>query len=227
MKAMILAAGRGTRMAPLTDTCPKPLIPLCGKPLIVHHLEKLAAAGVKEVVINHAWLGEQIEEALGDGSAWGLRIYYSAETDALETGGGVYQALSLLGAAPFLLINGDVWTSWDYAEAVECELSETDLGCLWLVDNPDHNPQGDFTLVEGRVVNEPALTFSGVSVLKPELWASASAGAYPLAPMLREAMAANQLAGQVMTACWVDVGTPERLNRLESKLRSPECGGDD
>ena len=123
MKAMILAAGRGTRMAPLTDTCPKPLIPLCGKPLIVHHLEKLSAAGIKEVVINHAWLGEQIEQHLGDGSAWGLTIHYSAETDALETGGGVYQALPLLGAAPFLLINGDVWTDWDYTEAAQYELN--------------------------------------------------------------------------------------------------------
>ncbi len=226
MKAMILAAGRGTRMAPLTDTCPKPLIPLCGKPLIVHHLEKLAAAGIKEVVINHAWLGEQIEQHLGDGSAWGLTIYYSAETDALETGGGVYQALPLLGAAPFLLINGDVWTDWDYTEAAQYELNESDLGCLWLVNNPDHNPKGDFALQAGRVVNEPQLTFSGVSVLKPELWASASAGAYPLAPMLREAMTTDRLTGQLMNGRWVDVGTPERLKTLENDLLNQD-GGDD
>ncbi len=227
MKAMILAAGRGTRMAPLTDTCPKPLIPLCGKPLIVHHLEKLAAAGIKEVVINHAWLGEQIEQHLGDGSAWGLTIQYSAETDALETGGGVYQALPLLGAAPFLLINGDVWTDWDYTEAAQYELNGSDLGCLWLVNNPDHNPQGDFALLAGRVINEPQLTFSGVSVLKPELWASASAGAYPLAPMLREAMTTDRLAGQLMNGHWVDVGTPERLKTLEIDLLNRDGGGDD
>lgn len=220
MKAMILAAGRGKRMAPLTDHCPKPLIPLMGKPLIVHHLEKLAQAGFKEVVINHAWLGEQIEQMLGSGQTWGLSIQYSAEPEALETGGGVCQALPLLGDAPFLLINGDVWTDWDYREAYECELQAPDLGCLWLVDNPEHNPIGDFSLQENRVVNEPGLTFSGISLLSPELWQNKEVGFYPLAPMLRQAMADKQIAGKHLNANWVDVGTPERLAQLDSQLTS-------
>ncbi|GAA6146152.1 N-acetylmuramate alpha-1-phosphate uridylyltransferase MurU [Thalassolituus maritimus] len=228
MKAMILAAGRGTRMAPLTDTCPKPLIPLCGKPLIVHHLEKLAAAGIKDVVINHAWLGQQIEEALGDGSQWGLTIRYSPEQEALETGGGVYQALDLLGTQPFLLINGDVWTDWDYSNALEHKIiqasSEDALGCLWLVDNPNHNPKGDFALQGGRVINEPQLTFSGISVLSPALWSDATAGAYPLAPMLRSAMKGGRLLGRHLDGRWVDVGTPERLALLEQTLSAESAG---
>ncbi|WP_300425520.1 N-acetylmuramate alpha-1-phosphate uridylyltransferase MurU [uncultured Thalassolituus sp.] len=219
MKAMILAAGRGTRMAPLTDHCPKPLIPLSGKPLIIHHLEKLSAAGFREVVINHAWLGEQIEEALGDGSTWGLRICYSAETEALETGGGVHKALPLLGDAPFLLINGDVWTDWDYQSALNTELGHA-LAHLWLADNPDHNPEGDFALEAGQVVDRRAMTFSGISVLSPELWKGASAGAYPLAPMLRQAMAQERVTGEPLNADWVDVGTPQRLAALEGRLQA-------
>ena len=131
MKAMILAAGRGTRMAPLTDACPKPLLPLAGKPLIVHHIEKLVAAGITDIVINHAWLGEQIERALGDGASFGCSIQYSGEVEALETAGGVYQALPLLGAEPFLLVNGDVWTDWGYERALSIELAHSDLGFLW------------------------------------------------------------------------------------------------
>jgi len=220
MKAMILAAGRGTRMAPLTDTCPKPLIPLNGKPLIVHHLEKLAKAGFREVVINHAWLGEQIEAALGDGSQWGLTISYSPETEALETGGGVFQALPLLGQQPFLLINGDVWTDWDYRLASATAL-DTDhaLGWLWLTENPEHNPAGDFDLRDGLVVDERAFTFSGISVLSPRLWEGKTAGAYPLAPMLREAMAADKMQGALLDSAWVDVGTPQRLSELEQRLK--------
>lgn len=218
MKAMILAAGRGTRMAPLTDHCPKPLIPLCGKPLIVYHLEKLAAAGFHDVVINHAWLGEQLEQALGDGRHWGLNIRYSAETEALETGGGVYQALPLLGPAPFLLINGDVWTDWDYAEAAATELQTGVLGHLWLTRNPAHNPVGDFSLVGERVEDRPGLTFSGISLLSPQLWRDKQAGAYPLAPMLRAAMSEKQITGQPLDGHWIDVGTPERLYDLEGIL---------
>ena len=218
MKAMILAAGRGTRMAPLTDTCPKPLIPLCGTPLIVHHLQKLAAAGFTEVVINHAWLGEQIEAALGNGSRWGLMIRYSAETTALETGGGVYQALPLLGGAPFLLINGDVWTEWDYRNAITTELAPGDLAHLWLTANPEHNPQGDFALNDGRVSDQHSLTFTGISILSPELWRDKQAGVYPLAPMLRSAMAADRVAGTLLDGRWVDVGTAERLTGLEHML---------
>jgi MurNAc alpha-1-phosphate uridylyltransferase len=225
MKAMILAAGRGTRMAPLTDTCPKPLIPLCGKPLIVHHLEKLAAAGITDIVINHAWLGEQLEQTLGNGSSWGIRIQYSPENEALETGGGVYQALPLLGEDAFLLINGDVWTNWDYSEVMNTSLQEGELGHLWLIDNPAHNPQGDFCLGEGKVLdtallNETALTFSGISLLSPQLWAECTSGAYPLAPMLRSAMLQQQITGSKLNADWVDVGTPQRLSDLEQRL----CG---
>ena len=218
MKAMILAAGRGTRMAPLTDHCPKPLIPLCGKPLIVHHLEKLAAAGFGEIVINHAWLGEQLEKALGDGRQWGLSIRYSAESEALETGGGVFQALPLLGQEPFLLINGDVWTDWDYAEARLTRLQSGVLGHLWLTGNPAHNPHGDFTLVGERVDDRPGLTFSGISLLSPRLWLGKQAGVYALAPMLRTAMTAQQITGQLLDGHWVDVGTPERLSALEGVL---------
>jgi MurNAc alpha-1-phosphate uridylyltransferase len=225
MKAMILAAGRGTRMAPLTDTCPKPLIPLCGKPLIIHHLEKLAAAGITDIVINHAWLGEQLEQTLGNGSSWGIRIQYSPENEALETGGGVYQALPLLGEDAFLLINGDVWTNWDYNEVMNTSLQEGELGHLWLIDNPAHNPQGDFCLGEGKVLdtallNETALTFSGISLLSPQLWAECTSGAYPLAPMLRSAMLQQQITGSKLNADWVDVGTPQRLSDLEQRL----CG---
>ena len=225
MKAMILAAGRGTRMAPLTDTCPKPLIPLCGKPLIIHHLEKLAAAGITDIVINHAWLGEQLEQTLGNGSSWGIKIQYSPENEALETGGGVYQALPLLGEDAFLLINGDVWTNWDYSEVMNTSLQEGELGHLWLIDNPAHNPQGDFCLDEGKVLdtallNETALTFSGISLLSPQLWAECTSGAYPLAPMLRSAMLQQQITGSKLNADWVDVGTPQRLSDLEQRL----CG---
>ena len=218
MKAMILAAGRGTRMAPLTDHCPKPLVPLCGKPLIVHHLEKLAAAGFSEVVINHAWLGHMIEETLGDGSQWGLSIHYSPETTALETGGGVHQALPLLGDAPFLLINGDVWTDWDYGLARQTSLSGQDLAHLWLTENPPQHPAGDFSLEGSRVVDVPGLTFSGISLLSPLLWQDRQAGVYALAPMLRGAMAAGQVTGALLNAQWVDVGTPQRLQDLERML---------
>lgn len=218
MKAMILAAGRGTRMAPLTDTCPKPLIPLCGKPLIVHHLEKLAAAGFRDVVINHAWLGEQIEQTLGDGSRWNLTIHYSPETEALDTGGGIFQALPLLGDEPFLLINGDVWTNWDYSDAKTISLKNGDVGHLWLIDNPTHNPQGDFCLLNGKVQDEKALTFSGISLLSPALWKGCLNGAYSLAPMLRTAMAQQHIVGSKLNADWVDVGTPQRLSDLEHQL---------
>lgn len=225
MKAMILAAGRGTRMAPLTDHCPKPLLPLAGKPLIVHHLEKLAAAGVRDVVINHAYLGHMIEAELGDGSQWGIRIHYSRETHALETGGGVRQALPVLGDAPFLLINGDVWTDWDYRTALDVELTAPqDLGHVWLVDNPEHHPQGDFSLSDGIVVDRPGLTFSGISVLSPAMWQQATATqhapdtAFALAPMLREAMAQQRMSGSHLAGQWVDVGTPQRLRALEQQL---------
>ncbi|MBH8579049.1 nucleotidyltransferase family protein [Halomonas pacifica] len=218
MKAMILAAGLGTRMRPLTDHCPKPLLPVAGKPLIVHHLERLAAAGISEVVINVSYRAEQIMAALGDGSALGVRIAWSREDAPLETGGGIRQALPLLGQAPFLLVNGDIWCDLDPRRLPP--LGE-DLAHLVLVDNPDHHPSGDFHLdPRGRVQEhgEPRLTFAGLSLLAPALVADEAPGAFPLAPLLRRAMAAGRVAGSHHRGDWVDVGTPERLTALDRRL---------
>lgn len=212
-------------MAPLTDHCPKPLLPLAGKPLIVHHIEKLVAAGITDLVINHAYLGHMIEQHLGDGSHYGARIQYSPETEALETGGGIVNALPLLGSEPFLLVNGDVWTDWHYAEALGVNLGQ-DLVHLWMVPNPPQHPQGDFGLVHDRVLNphsQPApltqtFTFSGISIIHPHLFKNCSNGVFPLAPLLRTAMDAQRAGGAVIRTHWVDVGTPERLAQLEAQL---------
>lgn len=218
MKAMILAAGLGKRMRPLTDHCPKPLLPVAGKPLIVHHLERLRDAGIHKVVINVSYRAEQIINALGDGSAYGVSIEWSRETTPLETGGGIQQALPLLGEAPFLLINGDVW----------CErlpdgqaLTAGDLAHLVLVDNPDHHPTGDFGLFEGRVhqTRTPRLTFAGISVINPALLSSHPIGSFALAPLLKTAMDDNRVSGEHYPGRWVDVGTPERLAALDSQLQ--------
>lgn len=212
-------------MAPLTDDCPKPLLPLAGKPLIVHHVEKLVAAGISEIVINHAWLGEKIEAALGNGQQFGANIQYSAEPEGgLETGGGVFQALPLLGEQPFLLVNGDVWTDWNYRQALAQPLA-ANLAWLWLVDNPEHNPQGDFALEQQQVrqlndLNAGGYTFSGLSIIHPKLFADSQAGFFRLAPLLRHAMTAGQVGGALLNANWVDVGTPERLQQLETQLQS-------
>ena len=216
---MILAAGRGERLRPLTDHTPKPLLQAGGKPLIVWQLEKLAAAGFREVVINHAHLGGQIEQALGDGSRWGLRIRYSAEGQghALETGGGICKALPLLGKGPFLVINGDVFTDLDYAGLT---LAEGDLAHLVLVDNPPHHPGGDFSLRQGRVQarGEPRLTFSGIGVYDPRLFAGCRPGPFPLAPLLREAMTKGLVSGEHHGGYWLDVGTAERYQELKKRL---------
>jgi MurNAc alpha-1-phosphate uridylyltransferase len=215
--AMILAAGRGERMRPLTDRVPKPLLAAGGRRLIDFHLEALARAGVRDVVVNHAHLGEQIEAALGDGSGFGLRIRYSVEAEALETGGGIYQALPLLGEGPFIVVNGDVWTDLDFGRLA---LGEPDLAHLVLVDNPAHHPAGDFALQGDRVTGhgEPRLTFAGVGVYRAELFASCRAGAFPLAPLLRDAMAAGRVSGRRHAGAWIDVGTPERLAALDARL---------
>jgi len=229
VKAMILAAGRGTRMAPLTDNCPKPLLPLAGKPLIVHHIEKLVAAGFCEIVINHAYLGHMIEQALGDGGSFGCRISYSAETEALETAGGIIQALPLLTNnkcdEPFLLINGDVWTDWDYARAKQklAFIQQNNLlGFLWLVGNPQHNPNGDFGLNDNGLLQSQVIqqgwTFSGISVLSPALFDGLEPGVRPLAPVLRQVMDKQMIGGEALQADWVDVGTPQRLQQLEQQL---------
>jgi MurNAc alpha-1-phosphate uridylyltransferase len=217
MKAMILAAGLGKRMRPLTDHCPKPLLPVAGKPLIVHHLERLRVAGIHEVVINVSYRAEQIMETLGDGDAFGLRIDWSRETTPLETGGGIQQALPLLGEAPFLLINGDVWCeALPSAQALQGE----DLAHLMLVNNPPHHPGGDFDLRAGRVHQSSAtrLTFAGISVIHPALLAGQPQGAFALAPLLRAAIDNQRVSGQHYAGHWVDVGTPERLAELESQL---------
>ena len=217
MKAMILAAGRGERMRPLTDHTPKPLLIAGGKPLIQHHIERLAAAGIRELVINHAHLGAQIEAALGNGSGFGVEIRYSPEEQALETGGGIFRALPLLGPEPFLVVNGDVWTDVDLAGLA---IGAGDLAYLVLVDNPFHNPKGDFVLIDDRVQSEgaPRLTFSGIGLYRPELFDSQTPGAFPLAPLLRQAMAAGRVGGQRHDGHWFDIGTPERLAALDAWL---------
>ena len=220
MKAMILAAGRGERMRPLTDHTPKPLLPVAGKPLIVHHLEALRAAGIHELVINTGHLGEQLPMALGDGRAWGVHIIYSPEPQAvLETGGGIFQALPLLGSGPFLVVNGDVWSDYSLAHL---PTAPTGLAHLVLVNNLPHHPEGDFALTaDGRVreFGQPQLTYSGISVLRPELFNDCAPGRFPLGPLLRQAMAAGQISGEHHVGSWRDIGTPQRLVELDRALR--------
>jgi len=231
MRAMILAAGRGERMRPLTDHCPKPLLQAAGRPLIVWHLERLAQAGLREIVVNHAWLGGHIERALGDGRRWGLQIRFSPETVALETAGGIAQALPMLGDSPFLVINGDVWCDWDVgrARSIGAQLRnlDWDAWCV-LVDNPAHHPTGDFVLRAGRLhdrSDDPprdaaTLTFAGIGVYHPRLFAGLDPGARaPLAPRLRAAAAAGRAGAERHTGRWVDVGTPQRLAELDATLR--------
>ena len=218
MKAMILAAGRGERMRPLTDHTPKPLLKVGGKSLIVWHLERLAKAGFKEVVINHAHLGEQIEQALGDGSVWGLSIRYSPETTALETAGGIANALPLFGDAPFLVVNGDVFTEVDFGAL---QLVSPNLAHLVMVDNPPQHLDGDFVVDSGKVTNQGnhKLTFSGVGIYHPALFVDVEQGqAAKLAPLLRLAMAKGLVTGEHYHGVWHDIGTPERLSFLDKQL---------
>lgn len=220
MKAMILAAGRGERMRPLTDHTPKPLLVAGGKALIVHQIERLVGAGIRELVINHAHLGEQIERSLGDGSSVGARIRYSPELEALETGGGIVQALPLLGSEPFVVINGDVWSDVDPGSL---HLASGDLAQLVLVDNPVHHPSGDFILQEGRVhcEGEHRLTFAGIGLYHPDLFAGCAPARFALAPLLRRAMDAGRVAGVHHRGHWFDIGTPERLAALDQWLLKP------
>lgn len=219
---MILAAGRGERMRPLTDHQPKPLLPVAGKRLIEYHLEGLAAAGFSEVVINHAHLGEQIEQLLGDGGRYGVSIYYSPESTALETGGGIFRALPLLGDGPFVVVNGDVWCDYPFARLRELE---TNGAHLVLVPNPPQHPAGDFLLQGREVRSEGAgerLTFSGIGLYHPSLFDGCEAGAFPLAPLLRRAMATGRVSGERFDGHWFDIGTPERLQQLDRMLRTGE-----
>ena len=219
MKAMILAAGLGTRMRPLTDHTPKPLLKVGGKPLIVWHLEKLAHYGFKEVVINIAHLGYQIPEALGDGSMWGLKITYSDEQEegGLESAGGVVKALPhLQDSNPFLVVNGDIWT--EYRFDAEKRLQEGVLAHLILVPNPAHNPKGDFALHKGRVINQPQYTFSGIGYYAPKLFEQVPYGKSALAPLLRKTMKEGKVTGELYEGAWHDIGTPERLTILDTIL---------
>ena len=217
---MILAAGRGKRMRPLTDHTPKPLLPVAGKPLIVWLLESLATAGIRDVIINHAWLGEQIPAALGDGSGFGMRIRYSPEgAEGLETGGGIHRALPLLGDAPFLVVNGDIWADIDYARL---DIGAGDLAHLVLVENPPHNAEGDFALDDAgrvRTAGERRLTYSGVGVFRPGLFSNCMPGCFPLAPLLRAAADAGRVGGCRHDGAWEDVGTPARLQALDQRMR--------
>lgn len=221
---MILAAGRGERMRPLTDTCPKPLLQAGGKPLIAWHLEALAAAGVREVVINHAHLGALLERALGDGARWGLRIAWSPENPALETAGGIAHALPLLGSEPFLVINGDVFCDFPLARALtiaaQMQAARLLAWCV-LVPNPPHHPDGDFALTDGLLdAGRRSLTFSGIGVYRPELFAGLDPDAPArLAPLLREAAARGRVGAELHDGRWIDVGTPERLAAVDAQLR--------
>lgn len=213
--AMILAAGRGTRMRPLTDITPKPLLKIKGKALIEYHLEKLARANFEKVVINHHWLGEQIETFLGKGDRYGIEIKYSKEINLLETGGGIVQALPLLGPEPFLVINGDIWCDLDFNNIT---LNIHKLAHLFLVSNPEHNLKGDFGLKNGFVTNEPHFTFSGIGIYHPELFKDFERGKFPLAPLLRTASSQQNVTGEHFKGQWFDIGTPARLKNLETFL---------
>jgi len=220
MKAMILAAGRGERMRPLTDTTPKPLLKVGGKMLIEYHLEKLKQANITDVVINHAWLGEKVEQALGDGSRYGLNIQYSAEGEALETAGGIIKALPLLGNSAFIVINGDIFCDYD-ASSLMAPISG--LAHLLLVDNPEHNPEGDFSLTDLAEVKQAGgnkLTFSGIGIYHPDLFKNLEQGKRPLAPLLRDAMDKHFVTGTHYRGMWHDIGTPERLSELDLYLKN-------
>ncbi|WP_299735258.1 N-acetylmuramate alpha-1-phosphate uridylyltransferase MurU [uncultured Endozoicomonas sp.] len=228
MKAMILAAGYGKRLRPITLTIPKPLVQVAGQPLITYHIQRLAKAGLNDLIINHSWLGEKVEEALGDGSQWGVNIAYSAEQEPLETAGGILNALPLLtensdDSTPFLVLNGDIYTD---IEVNSLTLPEGMLAHLVLVANPDFHPDGDFCLKDGQVSHKAdtpdakAFTFSGVSVLSPRLFAGYRAGeTLALAPLLIEAMKQGKVSGQYHDGFWADVGSIVRLKALEDYLQ--------
>ena len=221
MRAMILAAGHGTRMKPLTDHTPKPLLMVGGKPLIVWHIEKLKHAGFKDIIINIAWLGDQIPEALGDGSQFGVNLHYSDEQKdgALETAGGIIKALPFFEDEPFLVVNGDVWCDIEYSN--KNPLNSDKLAHLILVNNPAHNTNGDFTLHNHNVKTEgeDKLTFSGIGYYQVALFSKLPQGKRALAPLLRKAMNLNKVSGELFIGDWRDIGTPERLHALDTDLQ--------
>jgi len=233
LRAMILAAGRGERMRPLTDRTPKPLLEVGGKPLIAWHIENLVRAGICELVINHAHLGAQIEKALGGGSRFGANIQYSSEGKALETAGGIAYALHLLGDEPFAVINGDIWSDYDFSYLLKHAAAlqaSGDTAHLVLVNNPPQHLNGDFHLLNGRILptndqrlttNDSKLTFSGIGIYQPGLFAGIPRGSIaPLAPLLRAQIALGKISGEHHQGLWVDVGTPQRLAELDTQVRS-------
>lgn len=222
MKAMLLAAGRGERMRPITDTLPKPLLRVGGRALIAWHLAALARAGIREVVINLSWLGEQLRAALGDGQEFGVRISWSEEGPVpLETGGGIFRAVPLLGPGPFLVVNSDIWTDIDFGRL---SLEPGAHAHLVLVANPPHHPRGDFALEGDVIVNRDSerFTYSGVGLYHPEFFHDCTARRFPLLPLLNRAIAARRARGEVHRGQWCDVGSPERLASLERGLRALE-----
>ncbi|MBK1734016.1 mannose-1-phosphate guanylyltransferase [Halorhodospira abdelmalekii] len=223
MRAMILAAGRGERLRPLTDQTPKPLLTVGGQPLIAWHLERLAAAGVERVVINVAWLAEQIEAYVGDGSRWGVDVAFSHEpAGALETGGGIQRALPLLGNAPFWVVNADIWSDFPLQRLPREPASSAHLV---LVDNPAHHPQGDFALIGERVSLQsgPRLTFAGIAAYRPALWSGYRPGRFPLAPLLHRAAAVGRVRGEHWPGLWHDIGTAERLSAARAAIEQSDA----
>lgn len=215
--AMILAAGRGERLRPLTDSTPKPLIEVAGKHLIEYHIENLAHARIKNIVINTSWLSEHIHQALGDGSNYGVNIQYSDEPEALETAGGIIKALPLLGET-FIVINGDIWTDFDFSEWRNIHL-KTEAHLL-LVNNPDHNPTGDFALKNGMLMNsgQTMYTYSGIGIYTAKFFAGVQPGKVPLAPIIRQKNDADQVSADLFQGEWLDVGNIERLQQLRESL---------
>lgn len=221
MKAMILAAGEGRRMRPLTLDTPKPLLKAGGKALIEYHLENLAAAGFREIVINHAYLGEKIEQALGDGSRYGVEISYSRERQPLETAGGIIQALPLLGEEAFVIVNGDIWTDYPF-DTLPALSGEEVLAHLVMVDNPPQHPEGDFAITaQGRLTAATAsgaYTYSGIAVYHPGFFKGLGVGKRALSPLLRQAMHDSTVSGEYYKGLWFDIGTPQRLEELDRRL---------
>ena len=222
MKAFILAAGLGKRLRPLTKDTPKPMLSVGGKPLLQWHLEALVRAKIQQVVINTSWLAEQIEDYFGDGSSFGLSILWSREKIPLETGGGILSALPLLGDEPFLVINGDIWTDFSLQQLCSQGLRDDILGHLLMVENPDHNLGGDFSLHDGRIGYEPErFTFSGISLMSPALFKSSQVypQIFPLRDLLKPAIMANRISGHIYQGDWFDVGTVTRYNTLNEHIR--------
>jgi N-acetyl-alpha-D-muramate 1-phosphate uridylyltransferase len=222
MRAMILAAGRGERMRPLTDTRPKPLLEVGGKPLIQYHLEALGQAGIRDIVINLAWQGELIRRALGDGKRFGVQIRYSDEPEgALETGGGILAALPLLGPGPFLVISGDIWSDFALASCID-RLAADDVAHFVVAPNPGFHAQGDFGLESGRLVDRaPRFTYANIGVLRAEFFAGRQPGRFALAPLMFEWIRQGRVSGELFLGRWHNLGTPMQLAELDAELRAP------